>query len=198
MKSEWRWESICFLWHRKPLESSPMLWQHPTLPPSNICLPFLDEPHGNCATRQIGVITGSDGRGMKAQERESSVVIIAFCISSCFIIAAVPIPCNLFRNHAHTGNSSSWIWLFGDTVKALLWRGAPIFSCLWKGALCAESTCVCVCACIHLSPSGRAQTLIWGYKGLLIPVCVYTLLRWKTLAALWALQILRPVIFDQL
>lgn len=36
----------------------------------HICLPFLDEPHGNSATRQIGVITGSDGRGMKAEERE--------------------------------------------------------------------------------------------------------------------------------
>lgn len=31
----------------------------------HICLPFLDKPHGKCATRQIGVITRSDGRGIK-------------------------------------------------------------------------------------------------------------------------------------
>lgn len=37
---------------------------------THIWLPFLDEPHGKCARRQIGVIAGSDGRGMKASESE--------------------------------------------------------------------------------------------------------------------------------
>lgn len=37
-------------------------------PISHMCLPFLDEPH--VRTRHVGVITGSDGSGMRAGEQE--------------------------------------------------------------------------------------------------------------------------------
>lgn len=115
----------------------------------NICLPFLDGPHAKCETRQIGIITGCDGRGMKAWEKDGQSRNNSFLrlFPSLPLFFKYAVACNLsLWNHSLTVETVELIlrpWAqWGDcvsTVILLLWSGAwSFFSLKSSLSLCVS------------------------------------------------------------
>ncbi len=141
-----------------------------------------------CATRQIGIITGSDGGGMKAWGREGWVVITAFRIFSVFAVLQSQcqrrVMCPSETTVSHWRRLKRRRKALTLNIVSFGWHRAPIVVEQRPYPLLCVCTCVCVCVCI-----------VWRFKGLFNLISVCTLLKMKDSEFVLASAGPSPVIF---